>query len=58
MIPLQIMTGMGRLSFLNATTVFGTPLDVTLEEIALELLYPADAFTERALQKAVIHASK
>ena len=52
MIPLEIVTALGRLSFLNATTVFGTPLDVTLEEIALELLYPADTSTEKALRSA------
>jgi transcriptional regulator with XRE-family HTH domain len=52
MVPLQIMTGIGRLSFLNATMVFGTPVDVTLEEIALEKLYPADASTEDAIRRA------
>ena len=52
MVPLEIITEIGRLSFLNATTVFGTPVDVTLEEIALEKLYPADAFTEDTVRRA------
>jgi transcriptional regulator with XRE-family HTH domain len=44
-IAFEVMTRLGRLSFLSATTVFGSPADVTLEEIALELLYPANPFT-------------
>jgi transcriptional regulator with XRE-family HTH domain len=49
---LEVETRLGRLSFLGATTVFGTPADVTLEEIALELLYPADAFTDKTIRRA------
>ena len=50
---LQIEARRVLLSFLRATTVFGTPADVTLEEIALELLYPADAFTDKTIREAV-----
>jgi hypothetical protein len=32
--------------------VFGTPADVTLEEIALEMLYAADAFTDKTIREA------
>jgi transcriptional regulator with XRE-family HTH domain len=51
-VPLDVMTSLGRLSFIGATTVFGAPADVTLEEIALEMLYPADEATERAVRSA------
>jgi hypothetical protein len=51
-IPMQIMTRLGRLSFLSATTVFGSPADITLLGIALELLYPADAITNAAVHHA------
>jgi len=51
-VPLEVDTSLGRLSFLSATTVFGEPLDVTLEEIALEQLYPANAETERLVRAA------
>jgi MmyB-like transcription regulator ligand binding domain len=51
-IPMIVMTPIGQLSFIGATTVFGSPLDVTLEEIALELLYPADPATDRAVRAA------
>ena len=30
------------MSFLSTVTVFGTPNDVTLSELALEMLFPAD----------------
>jgi transcriptional regulator with XRE-family HTH domain len=49
-IPLLIKTRLGRLSFIGATTVFGSPADVTLEEIALEVMHPADSFTEAAVR--------
>jgi hypothetical protein len=43
--PLQIATRLGIVSFLNTTTIFGTPTDVTLSELALEMLFPADDVT-------------
>jgi transcriptional regulator with XRE-family HTH domain len=43
--PLRIATRLGTVSFLNTVTVFGTPNDVTLAELALEMLFPADAKT-------------
>ncbi|MFG1650116.1 helix-turn-helix domain-containing protein [Micromonospora sp. NPDC049275] len=38
-----------ELSFLSTTTVFGTPLDVTVAGLAVESFFPADAATLRAL---------
>jgi hypothetical protein len=43
--PLRIATSAGIVSFLNTITIFGTPTDVTLSELALEMLFPADAET-------------
>src|SRR5258708_14009302 len=43
--PLQIATRLGTVSFLNTTTIFGTPTDVTLSELALEMLFPANELT-------------
>ena len=48
-VPFTIDTALGRLSFLTTTTVFGTPLDVTLAELALELFFPADIATAAAV---------
>ena len=49
-VPLQLTTPGGPLSFFSTTTVFGTPLDITLSELALESFYPADPATADALR--------
>ena len=38
-----------ELSFLSITAVIGTPMDVTVEELAIESFYPADDQTAKAL---------
>ena len=50
-VPLELMTDMGILSFFSTTTIFGTPVDVTLSELAVEAFYPADDATTRALTR-------
>ncbi|WP_298923545.1 helix-turn-helix transcriptional regulator [uncultured Ramlibacter sp.] len=49
--PFQFRTAQGVLNFISTTTVFGTPVDVTLQELALETFFPADAFTGEALRQ-------
>lgn len=49
-VPLVLETSLGVLSFISTTTVFGTPVDVTLAEIAVEAFFPADAETTEALR--------
>jgi transcriptional regulator with XRE-family HTH domain len=49
-VPVQFATDAGILSFFSTTTVFGTPVDVTLSELALEAFFPADAATAEALR--------
>ena len=54
-VPLQLTSEDGVLTFISTTTVFGTPVDVTVSEIALECLFPADDVTAtylRTLQSA------
>jgi len=51
-VPLVVDSPLGRLSFISTTTVFGTPVDVTLAELALESFFPADAATTAALRAA------
>jgi len=48
-VPFQMVTAAGVLSFFSTTTIFGTPLDVTLSELALESFFPADAATAERL---------
>ena len=50
--PLLLATPDGPLSFISTTTVFGTPTDVTLSELALETFFPADAATADRLRRA------
>lgn len=51
LVPFVLATQDGRqLSFFTTLTTFGTPLDVTLDELAVELFFPADEATEDALR--------
>jgi hypothetical protein len=49
-VPLELETPAGVLSFISTTTVFGTPVDVTVAELALESFFPADAATAERLR--------
>jgi len=44
-VPLRYRTGHEELSFISITAVVGTPMDVTVEELAIESFYPADERT-------------
>jgi hypothetical protein len=55
-VPVQFVTDSGTLSFFSTTTVFGTPIDITLSELALEAFFPADVTTAEALRKMVASA--
>ena len=50
-LPLRLRVGDAVLSFISTTTVFGTPLDVTLADIALETFFPADPDTDAHLRR-------
>ncbi len=50
-IPFELSTAYGVLSFLSTTTVFGTALDITLSELAIESFFPADAFTADVMRR-------
>lgn len=49
-VPLQFVTPAGTLSLISTTTVFGTPVDLTLAELALETFFPADAASAEMLR--------
>lgn len=49
-VPLTFAGDDSDLSFFSTTTVFGTPLDVTVSELAIEAFYPADAATAAAIR--------
>jgi len=51
LVPFKIVTRVGLLSLFTTTTVFGTPVDITLSELALETFFPADAETAQAVRR-------
>ena len=52
LLPLQLRTPAGVLSFISTVTVFGTPHDVTLQELAVESFFAADEFTAQVLAQS------
>jgi transcriptional regulator with XRE-family HTH domain len=44
-IPFRMRFGDETLSFISTTMIFGTPVDITLSELALETFFPADEMT-------------
>jgi len=48
-VPLRYRGDHRELSFLSITAMVGTPMDVTVSELAIESFYPADAPTAAAL---------
>jgi len=48
-VPLELMVGDRVLRFISMTTIFGTPIDITLSELAIEAFLPADTETLQAL---------
>lgn len=49
MVPLQVRVGDQVLSFISTLTVFGSPLEITLSELAVEAFFPADQATAACL---------
>jgi transcriptional regulator with XRE-family HTH domain len=52
LVPLRLADGEAELSLFTTLTTFGTPQDITLSELAVELFYPADATSEATLRAA------
>ncbi len=50
-VPLSLNSAHGKLNFITTITVFGAPNDITLAEIAIETLLPADAATAATLRR-------
>jgi hypothetical protein len=50
-IPFKLRLQGEVLSFISTTMVFGTPVDITLQELALETFFPADELTADRMRK-------
>jgi transcriptional regulator with XRE-family HTH domain len=49
-IPFKMRFGDEVLSFISTTMIFGTPVDITLSELALETFFPADDLTAERMR--------
>lgn len=55
LLPCVLCLPQGRLSMFTTLTTFGTPRDITLDELSVELFYPADDASEALLRE--LHAA-
>jgi transcriptional regulator with XRE-family HTH domain len=53
-IPFQVRVGERVLSFISTTMVFGTPIDITLSELAVESFFPSDPETAAFVRELAI----
>jgi transcriptional regulator with XRE-family HTH domain len=54
-VPLRIRTDLGDLEFFSTVTTFGTAVDITVAELAIESFFPADELTRDAVAR---HAAR
>lgn len=50
-VPMRLVSDAGVLALFGTVTVFGTPMDITLSELAVESFFPADAQTAEILRR-------
>lgn len=50
-VPIELASGDGTLSFVSTTTVFGTAVDISLSELAIESFFPTDAYTAETMRR-------
>ncbi len=51
-VPLRLRVDGRELSFFSTIATFGTPVDITVAELAIESFYPADAATTGSCGRA------
>lgn len=56
LVPLHVRTPVGEMRLLTTIATIGAPFDVTLEELRLETLLPADPETESILRSLAVSA--
>ncbi|WP_297617331.1 helix-turn-helix domain-containing protein [Nocardia sp.] len=52
-VPMRYRYDGHELAFISVTTVFGTPMNVTVAELAIEAFFPADAVTAALLRERI-----
>ena len=51
-VPLRLRAGTGELTFFSTIATFGTALDITVSELAIESFFPGDEVTAQVLRDA------
>ena len=54
LVPCVMRLPFGRVSLFTTLTTFGSPRDITLDELCVELFYPSDAASEQLLRAAAV----
>ncbi|WP_372660953.1 helix-turn-helix domain-containing protein [Hydrogenophaga sp.] len=54
LMPFRFQTPQGVLTLISTVTVFGSPVDITLQELALETFFPADAASAERLRNMLL----
>jgi len=52
-VPLRLRTAYGELSFISTIATFGTAVDITVAELAIESFFPVDAATAAVVRDYV-----
>ncbi|MGI8410949.1 MAG: helix-turn-helix domain-containing protein [Solirubrobacteraceae bacterium] len=52
-LAMRLRDGDGELAFFSTISTFGTPVDITLAELAIEAFYPANAHTANRLLQSI-----
>jgi transcriptional regulator with XRE-family HTH domain len=58
MVPVELLVGGTTLKLFNTITTFGTPQDVGLQELRIEMSYPMDPTTQAFLETAASNARR
>jgi transcriptional regulator with XRE-family HTH domain len=53
LLPMRMLAGDRELAFFSTISTFGTPVDITLAELAIEAFYPANAATATYLLEGI-----
>jgi hypothetical protein len=50
-LPMRLRSPFGELAFFTTIATFGTPVDITLDELMIEQFFPADERTAAVLRE-------
>jgi hypothetical protein len=54
LVPVKLRRGDVAMDLFTTITTLGTPLDITLQELRIEILFPANAASKAALERMMV----